>query len=192
MTKTNVYLFSGIIRDYFINSKNSFRDVDFIVDDIDVEAFISDFDTTKNNYGGYKITIGSVTIDLWNIKNTWGLPYQSLLPFAEYMPETTFFNSSSILYSLNNKQFIVGKPFLDFLKNKQLDIVLENNSLPALCIVNSFYYSQKYKVKFSNRLSQYILDNYEAYSKEFESIQKKHFKKVLYPENELLKLIHTI
>jgi hypothetical protein len=190
MSKTDVYLFSGIIRDYFIKSDNNFRDIDFIVDnEIDIEAFISNLDVTKNSFGGYKIIMDSVMIDIWNIKNTWGIQNQSLLPFVDKLPGTTFFNSSSILFSLKNKQFIVGKPFLNFLKEKKLDIVLKENPEPALCIVKSFYYSRKYDLKISENLIDYITMNYDLYVDRFESIQEKHFKKIIYTKKELLQYI---
>ncbi|KAA6323211.1 hypothetical protein EZS27_027324 [termite gut metagenome] len=193
ISRTHVYLFSGIIRDYFIKSDKNFRDIDLIVDnELDIESFISNLEVSRNSFGGYKVIIDSVAIDLWNIKNTWGIQNKSLLPFADFLPDTTFFNSSSILYYLNGKQFIIGKPFLIFLKERKLDIVLKDNPEPALCIVNSFYYSKKYNFKFSKELSQYIVNNYTKYLDNFEIVPKKHFKRILYTNDELLQRIEQL
>ena len=186
LPQTEVYLFSGIIRDYFIKSENTFRDIDFIVSIENIDDIISNYNYTKNSFGGYKIMIDAVTVDIWSIKNTWGILNKSYIPFPELLPNTTFFNASSILYSLKNKQFIIGRPFLNFLRNKKLDIVLEKNPTPALCIINSLYYSQKYSLKISKELSRYILNNYDIYVNELENVQRKHFKEILYNTNDIL------
>ncbi len=186
LSETNVYLFSGIIRDYFLETENGFRDIDFVIeDDLDIEALFSDLTIRKNSFGGYKIMIDPITIDLWCIKNTWGFSKQTRLPFVDCLPDTTFFNASSILFSLNNQRFIIGKPFLKFLSKKELDIVLEMNPEPALCIVNSLYYKEKYNLKLSKRLKRYLSNNRDKYTAEFDNIQEKHFKEIIYTTEDI-------
>lgn len=198
LPKTNVYLFSGIIRDYFLEAEHSFRDIDFVIeDDLEIESLFSDLPIRKNTFGGYKIMIDSITIDLWSIKNTWGIKINPFLPFAEFsdileLPRTTFFNSSSILFSLNDKEFIVGKPFLDFLEKKELDIVLEKNPEPALCVINSLYYKEKYQLKLSKKLKKYILKNRDKYVSEFDNIQEKHFKEIIYTTEDIVAKLHFV
>jgi hypothetical protein len=196
-SKTNVYLFSGVIRNYFINRKyDSLRDIDFIIgDDLNIASLFPNLTIKKNSFGGYKIFIGELTIDLWIIKNTWGLNYGQLkLEFdqLDHLPNTTFFSFSSIIYSLNEKKFIIGKPFLRFLRDKKLDVVLETNPYPALCVVNSFYYSEKYNLKFSEKLKHYITKNYSNSVDEFDTAQLKHFGKIVYMKNDLLNKINVL
>lgn len=196
-SKTNIYLFSGVIRNYFINKKfEKLRDIDFIIEDeLDIISMFPTLDINRNSFGGYKININGLFIDLWVIKDTWGLNYGQLkLAFnqIQHLPNTTFFNFSSILYSLNNKEFIIGKPFLKFLKERKIDVVLEENPFPSLCIVNSFYYSEKYKIKISEKLKSYLYNNYQNNIEKFEETQMKHFGEIIYEKNELLKRINKL
>ncbi len=184
-TVTNVFLFSGIIRDYFLNkSIKKYRDVDLIIeDDIKIEDYFKNINYKKNNYGGYKIEINNTLIDLWVIKNTWALNQGQLkLEFSHLyeLPKTTFFNFSSILYSLKYNEFIIGKDFLRFLRDKKIELVLDKNPHPELCIVNSFYYSEKLKIELGDKLKNYLENNFTNYSSKIESIQLKHFGKIIY------------
>ena len=195
-SRTQVYLFSGLIRDYFLNKNDGIRDIDLIIeDDLAVEQIYSEFDIYKNSFGGYKIIIDNTTIDLWAIKNTWGLNYGQLnlsFGYLNHLPETTFFNFSSILFSLNNKEFIVGKNFLEFLNNKKLDVVLEANPFPELCIVNTFYYSEKFNLKLSKNLKEYIIKNYNKYHTKINDAQINHFQNILYTEDDMLRRVNEL
>jgi hypothetical protein len=195
--KTEVYLFSGAIRNYFIGRKyDRLRDIDFIInDEMDIELLFPNLPINKNSFGGYKITIEKLTVDLWIIKNTWALNHgQTKLPYKQldHLPNTTFFNFSSILYSLNSKEFIIGKHFLRFLKFKKIDVVLEKNPYPALCIVNSFYYSDKYHFQLSKNLISYIINNYEDNIGDFERMQLKHFGQIIYEKTYILNRINNL
>ena len=197
ISQTEIFLFSGVIRNYFINRRNDeLRDIDFIIsDDINVEILFPRMDIRKNSFGGYKLNIGGLTVDLWVIKNTWALNYGQLkLPFSqlEALPNTTFFNFSSIIFSINKKEFIVGKPFLRFLRDKKIDVVFEKNPYPALCIVNTFYYSDKFSINITDRLKSYILSNYEYYKADLDKVQIKHFGKILYSKDELYSRITNL
>lgn len=81
------------------------RDIDFIIeDDIDISVVISTIVFEQNSFGGYKLIISELTIDLWVMHKTWGLNYGQLTfkySLLESLPATTFFNFSSIIYSLN-------------------------------------------------------------------------------------------
>jgi hypothetical protein len=197
VSKTQVYLFSGVIRNYFIQRKfDKLRDVDFIIsDELDIELLFPNLTINKNSFGGYKLVIESITIDLWIVKNTWALNQgQIKLPYKQldHLPNTTFFNFSSIIFSLNNKDFTIGKPFLRFLKYKKIDVVFEENPYPGLCIVNSFYYSDKYHFKLSRKLVEYILANYEDNINDFENIQIKHFGEIIYEKTYLNRRINEL
>ncbi|GIM51288.1 hypothetical protein CAPN004_03180 [Capnocytophaga cynodegmi] len=180
-TKTSVFLFSGIIRDYFIKNINEFRDIDLVIeDDLAIENIFKNLNYKKNSFGGYKIAIGKTVLDLWVVKNTWGLQRQSNLGYVQYLPETTFFNFSSILFSLNNKVFIIGKDFLKFIQTKKIEVVYEENPYPELCIVNTLYYKQKMNCELGNRLKNYIRQNYPKTKDKLEMIQQKHFNEIKY------------
>lgn len=195
-SRTQVYLFSGIIRDFFLKKNYHLRDVDFIIEDeLNVMDLFPQLKIVRNSFEGYKTKIDSLKIDLWRLDDTWGLKHGQLnfsFKRLDYLPNTTFFNFSSIVFSLNEKKFIVGQPFLRFLRDKVLDIVLEANPYPALCIVNSFYYSEKYNLRLSARLRKYIIDNYRTHEGSFNQMQKNHFNKIVYPKKDLLRKISEL
>ncbi len=197
MTKTNVFLFSGIIRDYYLNRRDgNFRDIDIIIeDDIIIKDDFLNLRIRKNSFGGYKIEFPNIVIDLWVIKNTWALNQGQLkLEFSHIfeLPKTTFFNFSSIIFSLNNKKFIIGKDFLRFMRDKKIELVLDKNPYPELCIVNSFYYADKLKLKFGEKLKEYLKSNINQYIQGVESIQTKHFEKIIYESTELTQRIENL
>lgn len=187
--QTSLYLFSGIIRDYFINlnDNSSFdieiRDVDLVYDgQIQIESILNGHDYEINSFGGYKVKIGNYDIDIWNLHDTWGLKKQNLSyekNSVNYLPKSTFFNFSSILYSFHDKEFIVGDPFVQFYKNKEVDFVYKENPYPELCIVNSIYYSMKRNLKLSENLTTYLMELYKEIDRnKLQAIQIKHFKEV--------------
>lgn len=195
--QTNVFIFSGIIRDFFIKSqKDLFRDIDIIIeDDLKIELLFDTLTYKKNSFGGYKITIDTFTIDLWVIKKTWALNNGQLkfeFDFIHELPKTTFFNFSSIIYSLNNKEFIIGQDFLRFIRDKKIEIVSDKNLYPELCIVNSFYYQERLNLQFGEKLKNYITSNIQENIEKLESIQIKHFKKIKYTKEYLIEQIEKM
>lgn len=195
--RTKVFIFSGIIRDYFLFKKHTpFRDIDLIIeDDLILEDIFQNLTYKKNSFGGYKIKFESVEIDLWVIKKTWALNQGQLkfeFDYLNALPKTTFFNFSSIIYSLNAKRFIVGIDFLRFLRDKKIELVLEENPYPDLCIVNSFYYSDKLNLGIGDKLKSFLKSNYTENESYLEKIQLKHFGKILYSDECLKERIEHI
>ena len=195
--KTRVFIFSGIIRDFFLfKSHTPFRDIDLIIeDDLILENIFQDINFKKNSFGGYKIKFKEVDIDLWVIKKTWALNRGQLkfeFDYLNTLPKTTFFNFSSIIYSLSSKKFIIGKDFLRFLRDKKIELVLGENPYPDLCIVNSFYYSDKLKLDIGMKLKSYLKSNYTENKENLKTIQLKHFGHILYSDDYIKNRIERI
>lgn len=194
---TNVFVFSGIIRDFFLDpNKKDFRDVDLIIeDDIEIEVIFYNLNIKKNNFGGYKVQNKNTTIDLWVINKTWGLN-NGQLSFAfdvlNTLPKTTFFNFSSILFHINKKEFIVGIDFIRFLRDKKIEIVSELNPFPELCIVNTIYYKDKLNLPLGKKLKNYLFQNFEYNKNKLDTVQIKHFKCVKYSVEYIQKEIEKL
>ncbi|MEJ5089113.1 hypothetical protein GEO21_03600, partial [Sphingobacterium faecium] len=130
--RLDLLIFSGVIRDYFLEHSGPLRDLDLVVrnDFSELENILSSLHAlnyAKNRFGGYKIKINELTIDIWDIKSTWALTEVRMNQsfFIEYsLIESCFFNFSSIIFEMKNKKFIGSKYFSNFLKEKTLDIVL--------------------------------------------------------------------
>jgi hypothetical protein len=180
--QTEVYLFSGVIRNYFLKNY-SIRDLDLVIkSESNLQELFSKYEHRRNSFGGYKFSIGDLEIDLWSIDKTWAFKnHQMILGFEldKYMPLTAFFNFSSIIYSTNEKKFIYSKYFLTFLRDREIDVVYEPNANYQLCVVNSFYYADRYKLKISDNLKKLIIRLYHREPKDYQEIQKKHFGQIL-------------
>ena len=190
---TDVYLFSGIIRNYFLHIYRK-RDVDVVIGkEIDIDAEFNNLPIKKNSFGGYKIEFPSGPLDLWYIKDTWAFQHsQKTLPFhlEKKIPDTSFFNFSSIIFSLNKKKFYYNDHFIRFLKSKELDYVYKYNPNYPLCVVNTFYYSDNYHLHISNRLISFIKELHNCNSFDYEVVQSKHFGKIFYSNEEIKKRIN--
>ncbi len=184
---SDIFIFSGIIRNYFLGIYE-FRDLDLVLErEIDIKKYFYDFEIHSNTFGGYKISKGQSVIDLWYMENTWAFKNQPILNFElqNHIPYTAFFNFSSIVYSYKQRKFIYSKQFLRFLRDKKIDVVYKPNANYTLCIINTIYYSEKYKLGISDKLKEYILTLHKRGGHDYIKTQIKHFGKILYNEEEI-------
>lgn len=184
--ETEIYIFSGIIRNYFIKYKGPIRDIDVVTSDFNerIKRIIEKNNFQLNRFGGYKLNLDGLPIDMWDLKNTWAFSNNKieLTLFGQFnLPDTTFFNFSSAIYSLNKKEFIYNREFENFVKTKKIDLVLKENPAPDLCIINTVYYKEKYHLDVANSLKKYYLENFNNYSElDYLKVQEKHFGKIEY------------
>lgn len=185
---TDVYLFSGIIRNYFLKIYIK-RDIDVVLGrEINVYEHFENLPVSRNSFGGYKILYPSGPLDLWFLKDTWA--FQQGQKFLEFdlerrIPSTAFFNFSSIVFILNENKFLYTQHFIKFLKSKTLDYVYKPNANYGLCIINTFYYSDKFSLKVSKRLKAFLVDLNNTQELDYHGVQIKHFGEILYLEEEI-------
>lgn len=185
---TDVYIFSGIIRDYFLKN-DSIRDLDIVLGEQLDLAFINrhyfpNIEITINNYGGYKVIVNSFRIDIWSIDSTWGIVNERKSATKYSLIHSAFFNFSSILFSLNIEEFYFDDVFINFLNERVIDVEYEKNPNISLCIVNSLYYKNKLSMPLSAKLKRWIKNNFSP-NLEFDKIQISHFGKIIFTENEI-------
>ncbi|WP_462251961.1 hypothetical protein [Ferruginibacter sp.] len=192
--KTRVFIFSGVIRNFFLGEKNN-RDIDIILEnEIDIFSLLGNAKVTKNSFGGFKIIFNKTTIDLWFLEQTWAFKNEPMLNFdlERRVPGTAFFNFSAIVYSFNDKLFYYTDSFLKFLRDEKIDVVYEKNPNYKLCVVNTLYYSDKYNLNIKDKLKKYVIDKYNKHDKDYSEVQIKHFGKVIYPNDLIEHRIETI
>jgi three-Cys-motif partner protein len=178
----NLYIFSGVIRDYFLNATSN-RDIDIVFDgDVDLEKFLANYTWRKNSFGGYKIAINEVNVDMWKVSDTWALGYQKAMDYdlPKFIPNTAFFNFSSIVFHYNKTKFYHTPQFAKFIRDKEIDITYYPNANIPLCVVNSFYYSDKLRLPLGDTLVNYIKQRFRPDEELYEKVQLKHFGKILY------------
>lgn len=184
------YLFSGILRNYFLNIYEKPRDLDIIISKkktfSNLISILDKYGKYKlNAFGGFKININGLSVDIWHIEDTWAIKNNFVKTDNESIEESvlksTFFNFSSILYNFKEEKFIYNQIFEDFYKSKTIEIVLENNLSELLCLINIIYYAEKYELNLSNKTKQYFINGFKNHSKKnFDDIQLKHFNSIKY------------
>ena len=182
------YVFGGFIVD-FLQSKRNHRDIDIVVDSFNpmIDSLMDEFEGTRNSFGGYKLTIGEVQIDIWEVKNTWAIRKMNYMEFDLFsiLPSTSFFNSTAIIYSIRTKSLAYKNSFIKYINNGTLDILFEDNPYPELCIIKS-YQNYKKRTVLSKKLKTYITQRFNQVIDRFESTQIRHFGKIEYSTDELI------
>jgi hypothetical protein len=186
---TEVTIFSGIIRNFFL-SKTEIRDLDIVLaDHIEIEYLLSKASSvTRNSFGGYKIKFSEIDIDMWYLKDTWAFNHQKtfdLNNLINLIPATAFFNFSAIIFSLSSKKFIYTIDFVRFLRKKEIDVVYKPNANKKLCVVNTYYYSLKYDLMISEKLIKLLRYLHFSTDGMYLETQKKHFGKRIFYNQEI-------
>lgn len=187
--KTEVYVFSGIIRNFFLG-ESSFRDLDIVVGDVEcvidtINAVDSEVEFRVNSFGGVKVKIQNLIIDLWGLENTWGIRKEKMELTPQSLLKTAFFNFSGIVFDYNKSQFYYDDAFVHFLENRMMDVVYTKNPNIPLCIINSCYYRENYGFGLSRRLCYWIFINHTFLASDkkceeiFNDVQRHHFAKVV-------------
>lgn len=182
-SQCEVYVFGGVIRNFLLGYPFH-RDIDFVV--YAKEKFtlpinlLHGIDISRNKFGGVKIRLEYLTIDIWNLPNTWGLQQIDGNATPYTLIRTVFYNFSAIIYDYNRQHFIYSKDFLKFYASKTMDVVYGKNPYPTACVVNTFYYAQEYSFSIGKRLRVWI--SKQMLGEDIESQQLRRYGEVKYQE----------
>ena len=190
---TNVYVFSGVIRDYFLGRNNRHRDIDLVLEkEIDWRDIYrrhrKDIDARINSYGGIKAQTGTLTADVWTMQRTWGIRHKGVHNTPHNLIRTAFFNFSAVAYSINRERFYIHKSFAGFINNREIDILYKENPNVPLCIVNAMYYSQLLQMPISPALKEWIVQRYSMFDN-YEAPQLSHWGAVRYSHKEIHRFV---
>lgn len=125
------YVFGGVVRDIALFGVKPFRsDVDIVFTEHsnEVERFLADYNATKNKFGGYRLDVGDWQVDIWQADKSWAFR-QGYRKYNDInsMLETTITNWDAVLFDWNEKALICKSDYIDNLKSRYLDIVLNDN-----------------------------------------------------------------
>ena len=190
MAQTNVYVFSGVIRDYFLQRKQGLRDIDLVIEDeVDwlpiYRKYRYDIKVKINSYGGLKVHIGDLCADVWTMQRTWGLRHKGVAATPQNLIRTAFFNFSAIAYSLNRRRFYIHKAFAQFIENREIGILYKENPNVPLCIVNTLYYYKELGMSLSTELCRWIVAHYSMFD-DYTTPQLAHWGCVRFSREEIL------
>lgn len=137
-----VYIFGGVLRDLALFGRRGFNsDIDIVIEG-DWAGFVTYLErlgARKNKFGGYRLAAGDWPIDVWNAEDTWAIK-QGLVLYEgiHSLTKTTVLNWDAILMNWRSKRFICDAGYLEALKCRALDVVLEENPNPLGMAVRVF------------------------------------------------------
>jgi hypothetical protein len=201
--ETEVYLIGGFIRNV-LHGEN-IRDIDMILNapikqnQRILKLFPDNF--KLNRLGGAKLKLSKVSVDLWSVNENWANKKNLIATEHIQINEIakgTFFNFDSIVYSLNSNVLncyyynkCVTSRTLDIIKHVRKYIYTNPNR--AANIIRALYLNEKYRLKFSSFLEEYIQIQMRSISFEhidvlayFSSVLKAYPKYGDYLSNEKL------
>lgn len=191
--EVDVYIFSGIIKDFLLGYRIAARDIDItfrgkLKKRWEVIANHK-FKIITNRFGGFKLlSEDSISVDIWNIENTYGIKNKidSASPYD--LLNIVFFNFTSVVYDFSKEKFIYDERFLDFLENRTIEIVNIENPDLELCFVNIYHNVKKYGIGLGRSVKNWALEFFRE-DLYFNHVQEKHFHTQLYSQIELLNFI---
>lgn len=138
----DVYLFGGILRDMALLGRSGFNsDIDLVLEGswYNCVAYLESLGAHKNKFGGYRLEVAGWPIDIWSAKETWAIK-QGLVPYKGIasLTETTVLNWDAILMNWRTRSFVCREDYLESIKSRVLDIVLEENPNPLGMAVRVF------------------------------------------------------
>lgn len=191
---SEVFIFCGIIRDYFLKRFGHIRDFDFVFKNRiklnnSQREYVKEKSVgiKKNSFKGFKLhSQNGFDVDFWQLNHTWGIIHKGIeFPTPNSLIDCVFFNFSAIAFDFNKHKFIYNEHFVNFLHSRTIDIVYEENSNIPLCLFNLFYYPKLLRLKISTKARQWIKRHLNE-NVDFEKVQQKHLGRISYSQQEVI------
>lgn len=201
LKNANVYLFGGAVRDYLDNNFNNIRDFDFVVDFKDCNDTIETYINTgirykKNRFNGYKLILQDISIDIWEMKETWAFKEKLLYPSVDNLLKSVFLNIDSVVYSMNEHYYIdsCDAKYRKIIKNRMLDVVLTETPQIELNLLRAMVLREKYRLDFSNNLKKIFMKcmNFDEFPNKLVKLQDAHYGKQILDENSIRAILNDI
>jgi hypothetical protein len=193
-------IFGGALRDLLVFSALP-RDIDIVVRSRDLSPITSRF--SKNiirhtRFGGVRLGFGDWTFDVWPLHDTWAFR-QKLVGPANFsnLPRTTFLDVEGIAAELNPRagrtRHLYEHRFLKAVSSRSIDINLEENPFPRLCVVRSLITAARLDYAISPRLQRYLLFHAsEISSDEIRKLQIEHYGELKCDPDEMISWLRFI
>jgi predicted nucleotidyltransferase len=142
MPQGDLYLFGGIIRDLALFGKRGFdSDVDIVVEGEweHCVKYLEAQGAHRNKFGGYRLSVAGWPVDVWNAEETWAIR-QGIVAYKGIgsLTETTVLNWDAILMNWKSRSFVHKSRYLQDIRDRTLDVVLEENPNPLGMAVRVF------------------------------------------------------
>lgn len=189
------FLFGGALRDLMIGGPSVCpRDIDIVVDGVSVERIASvfaEYVERRTRFGGLHLNVDGWMFDVWPLAQTWAFR-EGLVPCTGFaaLPKTTFLNVEAAVIQLaarpGQRRVMHEHGFFDGVLDRTLEINLEENPFPVLCVVRSLITAARLDFKLSSRLASYILHHTaHAPVEELLAVQASHYGRIESDAEEL-------
>lgn len=162
------FVFGGLLRDLMSpRSERRYRDIDVVVDGLSVselEEIFSPYVRRRTRFGGLRLNVEGWAFDVWPLEETWAFREGIMLREADFegLTRTTFLNVEAVVAALvtdrGSPREVFASGFFEAFRDGVLDINLERNPFPALCVVRSFVTAVRLEFQLSGRLSRYLVE----------------------------------
>lgn len=202
----SAYAVGGYFRDFMFSQKS--RDIDIITDisnDLLKSLVVnSQVIYDVNRYGGIKIKLNSLEIDIWTIENNWAFK-NNLVKLNDNdklnsIAKGCFYNFDALVINLYTYDFNL-RYFNDCIEKKELNILQEqpiyknlNPSVEAN-IIRAIHLSKNYNLDFSKSTIEYLIakigyieDKYSNSLERLIEIKNQYSKYQFITESDILNL----
>ncbi|SDP35355.1 hypothetical protein [Selenomonas ruminantium] len=165
----NIYMMGGAVRNYIENGyrfdiNNLPKDFDFVVEYKKGRTLRKilcnrQIRYSRNKFGGYKIQIGKIKIDIWELKDTWAFKNSSMVANYTNLENSVFLNVDGIVYDFRRNKFY-KKAYDMAERNKKISVVFKQSPYVHINAVRAISYAEKYKMTYSNQVAE-IVEKYK-------------------------------
>jgi hypothetical protein len=196
------FLFGGTLRDLMVCGASAIpRDVDVVVGDISSQALraaLASHLDRETRFGGLRLEVEGWFFDVWTLKDTWAFR-QGILKHQSFqdLPKTTFLNVEAVAADLNvrrgQKRCVYANGFFEGLLSRTVEINLEENPFPELCVVRSLITAAELGYAIGPRLSRYLVHyGTKAPMEQLIHVQESHYGRIRCSEGRLASWIDAI
>lgn len=203
LPNSGIYLFGGLLRDLALFGKKGFHsDIDIVFEgDWDsCIGHLENLNAQRNKFGGYRLEISGWPIDIWHAQETWAIREG----FVQYkniasLTKTTILNWDAILMNWRTRKIICQDNYLEKLRERRMEIVLQQNPNPLgatvrilrhLCLKDAKSITEATAEYLANKTEIYTLSQLKNY--ELLSYGNTAIEEAIYSLFQRLKLFENL
>ncbi|WP_257461847.1 hypothetical protein [Archangium lipolyticum] len=197
-----VFVFGGTLRDLLTHPETATpRDLDLVVSGTTSDRLRSVFSSEVmrvTRFGGLHLNLHEQPVDIWTLDSTWAFRERLVAgcDFAD-LPKTTFLNVEAVVAELTEQpgrpRTVYSQGFFRGIQERQVEINLEHNPFPSLCVVRALITAQRLQFSLGPRLVRFILHHgMRTPLEELEAVQLPHYGHIRLDRHELHSLLGSM
>lgn len=189
-------LFGGVPRGVHATDRYNPRDLDIVMSDKDFPSFADCFSSyiiRHTRFGGIHLEWADIEMDVWPLSSTWAFREKLVSPISfDGLVKTTFFKTDAlaveIVPQIRGGRIVYENGFFKAWESRILEINLEANPFPELCVVRGIRLADVYKFALSPHFVWYLIRVLDEISlNSLEEIQASHYGQIYYNKSFFIK-----